>query len=68
MELNKVFLALQPGQGRCLRFMIAIGVSHDSYSKGSELFCHCTVRVTGGSWDSIYACQKPLRSQRVNQN
>jgi hypothetical protein len=38
MEMNYVFLTPQLGQGRCMRFVRAIGVSCGLYSNVSE-FC-----------------------------
>jgi hypothetical protein len=55
----------QLGQERYMMFVRVTGVSHGSYSKSSELFYQCSVRVTGGSRYEIYAPQKSLGSQVV---
>lgn len=58
MECNIVLITSQLRLGRCLRFVRATGVSHDTYSKAFRFFWQCTVCVTSGLQDEIYESQK----------
>jgi hypothetical protein len=62
--VNNVFVTPQLWQERYIRFVIATGVSQGSYSKSSEFFYQCRVKVTGGSLEEIHTWQKSLGSQR----
>jgi hypothetical protein len=67
MEIDNPFLTPQLRQERCMRFVKSTGVSYGLYSKSSEFFCQCRVRVTV----QIYEQQKSFGShvkQCMNQS